>query len=65
MHWTFLDFFISGLLILLVSFIMISTLKSKIEEKRKIFVGIVIFLIFLTIWAELAVGLFNSPLAGD
>jgi len=44
---------------------MIPTLKNKIEGKRKIFVGIVIFLIFLTIWAELAVGLFNSPFAGD
>ena len=41
---------------------MILTLKSKIEETRKVYISLAIFLL---IRAELAIGIFNSLFAGE
>jgi|TARA_Y100001963_G_C6430329_1_gene286759 hypothetical protein len=38
--------------------------KMKALKKKYIIIAIIVFLLFL-IWAELAVGIFNSPFAGS
>lgn len=64
-NWTFIDFIVAG--ILMFSFITgISLLiKSIKNKKRLIFYIIALILIFIMLWVELAVGIFNSPLAGS
>jgi len=36
----------------------------KSEQRKKLLYGLII-LLFLLLWAELGVGIFNSPIAGD
>ena len=36
----------------------------KSGKRKKLFYGLII-LLFLLLWAELGVGIFNSPIAGD
>ena len=63
--WSNYDFFIMGL-ILFYSGLIVNYIIDKIKNlhKRLIIISIVIFLFFL-LWAELGVGIFNSPLSGN
>ncbi|RAJ13427.1 hypothetical protein [Olleya aquimaris] len=64
-NWSVFDFVIAG--ILLFSLGLITTYLVKTIKNPKIKIGIIVVLIilFLLIWAELAVGIFNSPFAGS
>ena len=63
--WQFPDFFVMGILLLSVGISCEMILrKFKTIRQRIIFCGIALMIFFL-IWAELAVGIFNSPLAGN
>ncbi len=63
--WGLLDFCIAAILIMLLLGVIVFT-WLKIREKRYqwIIIGI-IFFVFLLVWAELAVGIFGTPFAGD
>lgn len=64
-NWSPFDFIIMGVLILSVSIGINFTLnKTKNLKNRIIYIGI-LGLLFLIIWAELAVGIFGSPFAGN
>ena len=64
-NWSLLDFFIMGFMIVLLGFIINSiSSKTKNLKKRIIYIGIII-LNFFIIWAEMAVGIFNTPFAGN
>ena len=64
-NWSPFDFIILGVLILSVSIGINFTLnKTKNLKNRIIYIGI-LGLLFLIIWAELAVGIFGSPFAGN
>lgn len=64
-NWSLFDFILMGALILLLSFGIQYTLrKSTNKLKRILLIGLLI-LLFILIWAELAVGLFGSPFAGN
>lgn len=62
--WGFADFVIMGSIIfgtgLLVDYVV-----RKVDKKYRLLAVIGIILAFFLIWAELAVGLFNSPIAGN
>lgn len=64
-NWSLFDFIIMGVLILSMSigidFIFNTTKNAK---NRIIYIGILVIL-FLLVWAELAVGVFGSPFAGN
>lgn len=63
--WNYTDFIIFGVLLLAIGLLAELILrKIKNQEKRII---LIIFLIinFLLIWAELGVGIFGSPFAGN
>lgn len=64
-NWSLFDFIIMGVLILSVSIGINFTLnKTKSLKNRIIYIGI-LGLLFLLVWAELAVGLFGTPFAGN
>ncbi len=64
-NWSFFDFIIMGG-ILTIAGLLIGTNLKKVNSYNNRLVLILIFvIIFFLIWAELAVGLFGTPFAGD
>ena len=63
--WSQFDFIIMGGLLLILG-IGISLIRKKIKfsKTRILYIGILVF-VFLLIWAELAVGIYGTPFAGD
>lgn len=64
-NWSTFDFIVAGILLvgtgLAIELVLRTTRSTK---KRILFCGIILFVLFL-IWAELAVGVFGSPWAGN
>ena len=64
-NWSFFDFIIMGVMLSITGLaIGIIIKKIKYSKYRNIFITMII-MIFLLIWAELGVGLFGTPFAGD
>ena len=63
MDWSFLDFFMMSFLIFACLFSM-RLAYNKINQYKKLILWM-IFIFFIMLWAEMAVGIFNSPIAGD
>lgn len=64
-NWSFFDFIVMGILILSLSFgikQVITTTKNTIY--RILIIGMIL-LVFILIWVELAVGIFDTPFAGN
>ena len=64
-NWSFLDFIVMGILILSFSFGIKQVLKTTKNIKYRILIIGLILILFLLIWAELAVGIFGTPFAGS
>ena len=64
-NWSPFDFIIMGVLILSVSIGINFTLNKTKNLKNRIIYIVILGLLFLLIWAELAVGIFGSPFAGN
>ena len=64
-NWSAVDFIIMGVLILSLSFSIKLFLNTTKKLKYRIIGISLILLVFIMIWAELAVGIFNSPIAGN
>ena len=64
-NWSFFDFFIMGILILSLSFGIKQVFKTTKNTKYRILIIGLILILFLLIWAELAVGIFGTPFAGS
>ena len=64
-NWSFFDFIIMGAL-LTITGLMIGIVLKKVKyyKYREVFI-VIIVMMFLLIWAELAVRLFGTPFAGD
>jgi hypothetical protein len=64
-QWSLFDFAIMGTLLFIILSICDFILR-KVQSKgnRIFFLGIILFLFFL-LWAELSVGIFGSPIAGN
>jgi hypothetical protein len=65
MNWSIADFVLAGAILLIAGasfWLMVKKTRSKMN--RIVFVSILVLVIAL-VWAELAVGLFNSPFAGS
>jgi hypothetical protein len=63
--WTILDFVVMGILLLSIGFICELTIRKVSKIKHRITICITILVVFLLIWAELAVGIFGTPFAGS
>ena len=62
--WSLLDFFVMGVLLLTFSFA-IRLIRLRFPQPQKRVYIVVVILLFLLLWAELGVGIFGSPIAGD
>jgi hypothetical protein len=64
-NWSPFDFIIMGSLLFLLSIgINFMSNRTNNVKNRLLYIGILV-LIFMLIWAELAVGLFGTPFAGS
>jgi len=64
-HWTLIDFAIMGVLLLIAGMWTQRVVKRVKSFPRRATYIILVILLFLLVWAELAVGIFGSPLAGN
>jgi hypothetical protein len=64
-NWSIGDFAIMGMLLLTVALVTEFMLRKISTKKYRIAIIIVLIGLFLLLWTELAVGLFNSPIAGS
>ena len=63
-NWSLVDFIIMGVLIFsFLSFI--DFIRKKFGGIKKILAIIIIVIVFILLWVELAVGIFGSPFAGS
>ena len=64
-NWSFSDFIIMGILILSMSFgIKQVVMTTKNTNYRVLIIGMIL-LVFILVWIELAVGIFDTPFAGS
>lgn len=64
-HWTLIDFAIMGVLLLVSGMWTQRVVKRVKSFPRRATYIILVILLFLLVWAELAVGILGSPLAGN
>lgn len=64
-NWTVFDFVVAGGL-LLTTVLAIETILRKVKRlDSRVAICAAIILVLLIVWAELAVGIFGTPLAGS
>ena len=64
-NWSFFDFIVMGILILSMSFgIKQVVMTTKNTNYRVLIIGMIL-LVFILVWVELAVGIFDTPFAGS
>lgn len=63
--WTISDFVVAAILLLITGLSLELMLRRVKTTKQKVMLSIILFLVFLFIWAELAVGLIGTPFAGS
>ena len=64
-RWTLIDFVIMGVLLLVAGMWTQRVVKRVKSFPRRATYIILVILLFLLVWAELAVGIFGTPLAGN
>ncbi|WP_293294239.1 hypothetical protein [Allomuricauda sp.] len=64
-NWSLYDFIGASILLSIIGFTIDFVLcKTRSRNKRSLIL-LAIFILFLLVWIELAVGLFNTPFAGN
>ena len=64
LDWNIFDFLIMGLLILFFSIAINLILNHLNSSKLRLILVLMLVILFLLIWAELAVGVFGTPFSG-
>ena len=64
-NWSLFDFGIAAALLLVVGFVCEFVLRKLKTSKYKAPVIMAIIVMFLLVWAELGVGIFGTPFAGN
>lgn len=63
--WTLFDFIVAGGLLFGTGLILEFILRKVKSVRYRIIFGVTLFIILFLIWAELAVGIFGTPFAGN
>ncbi|WP_428224879.1 hypothetical protein [Flavobacterium sp.] len=64
-NWSLSDFILMGILLSLLGWIGIYISRKTKNKTKRILLLAGALLLFLLLWAELTVGIFNTPLAGS
>lgn len=64
-NWSSLDFLVMGILLLSTGFMCELVLRKVKKTGHRIALCLAILVALLLVWAELAVGIFGTPLAGS
>lgn len=64
-NWELSDFIVAGILLFGTGLVCELILRTVKKKETRIALCVVIIVILLLIWAELAVGVFGTPLAGN
>jgi len=64
-NWSLFDFIVMGVLLVLTGLSIHFILEKVVNKKLRILPIIFVIIIFLMIWAELAIGVFGSLIAGS
>ena len=64
-NWTFLDFIVAGFLLLGTGLLTELVLRKVKTVKYRIAIIMTLLLLLILIWAELAVGIFGTPIGGS
>lgn len=64
-NWQAFDFVIASILLFGTAFACDFILTNVKDTKRRVFICLGVLLLLFVIWAELAVGIFGSPIAGS
>jgi len=64
-NWSLLDFFVAGILLFGSGLMCELTIRKIKKINYRIALCVAILVFFLLIWAELAVGIFGTPLSGQ
>ena len=64
-QWNLFDFSVMAILLTIIGFT-IEIIRYKIQTKRtRLLLMLLMLLFFVFVWAELAVGIINSPFSGN
>ena len=63
--WSLSDFIVAGLLLLVFSLTANFIVLRISNRNRRVFYMTILLILFLLVWAELAVGIFGTPFAGS
>jgi biotin transporter BioY len=64
-HWTVFDYITAFVLLSTFGFGVEYVVRKTKSKKGKFLIILILTLLFMLLWAELAVGVFDSPIAGD
>ena len=64
-NWSVMDFVMAGMLLFGTSLVIEFVLRKVKSTKHRILLSGIILLLLFLLWAELAVGIFGSPIAGN
>ena len=64
-NWNLPDFVVAGVLLLGTGLILELVLRKIKNVKYRVTISATLLIVLLLVWAELAVGIFGSPLAGN
>lgn len=63
-NWTIFDFIVAGILLIGTGLMIELVLRKVKKTKYRVILVIAILIALLLIWAELAVGIFGTPMSG-
>lgn len=64
-NWGLLDFIVAGILIIVLILVLELIFRKVQSNKKRLWLVILIGILFIMIWVELSVGIFGSPFAGS
>lgn len=64
-NWSAFDFIVAGVLLLGTGLLFDLVIRKTKNIKYKIAINVILLIVLLLIWAELAVGIFGTPIGGQ
>ena len=64
-NWGLFDFIVAGILIIVLILVLELIFRKVKSNKKRLWLVVLIGVVFIMIWVELAVGIFGSPFAGS